>query len=830
MSYSARAKRLDIPISILLFALFGLAGCGPGSPDRTLTAKVPLHLEEHLEQAVITGSKAPKDVPQPVSWSFNEPQPDWKVLPLQPLPFEPTRLAQTADALRVTLGISTKPEARQRGLAMGALYVEVPGWIPDDWAQVQVRARTTNKFRMIGLAFNLREETKRDNENLPPFLYFGDQANIVSDGSVQTYSLRADWSGGKWEGKWQQLILYSFAEEPGSIDILSVSAVPKEAGYADEATGVREELRNRVYRRALYAHAPGRVEYQVRVPESGRLDFGLGVLRIDYPVTFRITASAEGGKAETLLEESYADKENWGQRSVDLSRLAGQTATLALETECERAGTVTLWGAPTLTGAARGKRPNVIFYVIDGGAADLMSAYGYNRRTTPNLERLASEGAVFEWAFSNSTSTKPSTASFMTSLQNSVMGGSTGLSDQVPEQVTTMAEHMHRGGYQTGVFIANPNAGTLSGLQRGVDLMRESWEEFAYFGRENHKKSSAVLGEAFWNWREKYPAEPYWVHFQSTDVHAPQDLPLPAPFSGLFVSAEELKAWQGWTEKLNKGGGAWAYSKAWEKTGIDRVAYFRVWQALYDQAMAHNDYQLGRMVERLKAEGDWENTLLIVAADHSTRSAGADIGLVTQETLPPRWSNPMFRPSISRIPLLFVWTGHIKGGQRFDHPVSMIDVLPTILDLVDLPMPEVMMGQSLAPLLLGTEGGEPRPVIFDQFWFDQQSDILRGNIEVVDGRWGASLEINPEPPKKGEGEEEALWRRPVPLLLYDRWNDYYCLNSIHEKRPDLVTKYTAFLEERWKSHQALAKVFTRSGQAPYTPEQLQTLRSLGYIR
>ena len=62
---------------------------------------------------------------------------------------------------------------------------------------------------------------------------------------------------------------------------------------------------------------------------------------------------------------------------------------------------------------------------------------------------------------------------------------------------------------------------------------------------------------------------------------------------------------------------------------------------------------------------------------------------------------------------MFVWPGRIAGGQRFSQPVSMLDMLPTILDLVDLPMPEVMMGQSLAPLLRGEGGWEPRPVILD---------------------------------------------------------------------------------------------------------------------
>jgi arylsulfatase A-like enzyme len=508
---------------------------------------------------------------------------------------------------------------------------------------------------------------------------------------------------------------------------------------------------------------------------------------------------------------------------------------LSLEAESDRPGTVALWGGPTVTGQPSADKPNVIFYVIDGGAADLMSLYGYNRRTTPNLERLAAEGAVFERAYSNSTWTKPSTASFMTSLQHSVLGGNTGFTDPVPDEVLTMAQHMHRAGHQTAVFVANPNAGTLSGLQRGVDLMRESWEEFTYFGRENHKESSRTLHDGFWNWREAYPGQPYWVHFQTTDVHSPQSMTISAPFSGLFVSHEEFETWKEWGEQLSEEGGRGFYSEAWEETGLDRVAFFTIWQALYDQAMAHNDYQIGRFVERLKAQGEWENTLLIVAADHSTQAAGANLDLALQDSLPARWSRPMFSPSITRIPLLFVWPGHIEGGQRFGQPVSMIDVLPTILDLLDLPRPEVMMGQSLAPLMLGTEGWEPRPVVFDQFWVDPDSAVLRGSIEVVDGRWGASLEINPEPPEEDADEdseaakEAALWRRPVPLLLYDLWNDYHCLRSVHEEYPELVEKYTAFLEEQWAAHQALAQHFARDEDVVLTPEQLETLRSLGYI-
>ncbi len=175
--------------------------------------------------------------------------------------------------------------------------------------------------------------------------------------------------------------------------------------------------------------------------------------------------------------------------------------------------------------------------------------------------------------------------------------------------------------------------------------------------------------------------------------------------------------------------------------------------------------------------------------------------------------------------MIVIWPGKIAPGQRLSEPVSMIDMLPTILDLADLPLPEAMQGQSLAPLLLGEEGWEPRPVILDEFELENDIGQLSGRIEVVDGRWGASLEINgdPNPPR----EED---RRTAPLLLYDLRSDPMCLNSLHEEHPEMVAKYTKFLEEQWEAHMSLSTQFTPSDESPMTPEQLEALRSLGYIQ
>jgi hypothetical protein len=73
----------------------------------------------------------------------------------------------------------------------------------------------------------------------------------------------------------------------------------------------------------------------------------------------------------------------WAQRSVDLAPFAGETVTLALATESEQPGKVAFWAAPTLSGSGTSERPNIILYVIDCGGADYMSAYGYDRKTTP---------------------------------------------------------------------------------------------------------------------------------------------------------------------------------------------------------------------------------------------------------------------------------------------------------------------------------------------------------------------------------------------------------------------------------------------------------------
>jgi arylsulfatase A-like enzyme len=822
-------------------AVCGWTACGSGDstgaerPGASAVRGTLVHLDAELGRALVESSPAPAREER--TWRFDEPRPEWRAILPAVSALEPRK-----DALRITFAPSDAQE--EPGPPIGGIQVELEGGGGelDDWTGLLVRARTHDRLAGIAAFHNLGDE-----DALPsPFFFFGGDAGsspVFNDGSEQTYHLpfrpRAESESLRSVG------FLAASMGRAELDVLSVTLVPRGADFP-EAHGTRAVTRGSVTRTALYAHAPASFTWRVVVPEGGRLDVGLACLPHE-TVSFRASVRARG-ESRDLFDRTVGDAGAWEQVSVDLSPWSGAEVEIALSAASESPGAVALWGAPILSGrvapSRRASRPNVVFYVIDGGGADLMSVYGYNRRTTPFLERLAEEGVVFERCFSNSTWTQSSTASFMTGLQHSVLGGlRRGMhSTPVPLAAVTMAEHMRRGGYQTASFTSNPNAGRVIGLERGLDLMRD-------VDAEHHSISSVELHEHFFRFREDYPGAPSWVHFQTTDVHEPND-PVP-PFEGLFVSREERQALGDWDGRIFTEAGelfgttsiSGFYDAALERTGIDRKRYFNARRGLYDETMAHQDRELARFVERLKARGEWESTLLVIAADHG-HPAGtfARFGRGLFDPQPESWQGALFDAYATRVPLVFVWPARIEGGRRFEQPVSMIDVLPTILELAGLPAPDVAQGRSLAPLLL--EGrAQVHEVILDEFRVDETTGEMIGNLEVVDGRWGASLEIGPVP----AGADPARGRHAVPaggrwgavhpffpaaprLLLYDLWNDPFALHAVNDAHPELVERYEKLLLERWRAHRALAQRFGETASTPLDVDQLEQLRALGYIR
>jgi len=425
-------------------------------------------------------------------------------------------------------------------------------------------------------------------------------------------------------------------------------------------------------------------------------------------------------------------------------------------------------------------KPNVIIYVIDGGGADYMSAYGYPYRTTPALEALAAEGALFERAYSNASWTRPSVASLMTSLHSTVLAFRD-LSDAVPQHALTMGERFHDLGYATAVFSSNPWAGFASGLSAGLDFLSSS-------SVANGFTASASLNDEFERWRAEFPGTPFWAHFQSTDVHTDTTSTAVRPFNDLF-------RWKASVHDRPRG------PEAVRRTDVDQVRY--------DQAIAHTDSQIARLVRYLKRSGEWQNTLFIVTADHSIAASGA-AGRAIIRARRIR-ETPMFAPFVSHIPLIIVWSGHIESGMRVTQPVSLIDLLPSIFHLTGLPPYGQTQGTSFGAVLQG-HGFVPRPVIL------AQSDGKIGEIEIVDGRWGASMAI--------DSQNEDRTR----LMLFDLRLDPNCLEPVQDRWPSIANGYRRKLMDILGHHRALAKALVAHRQNVLDDQQLDRLRSLGYVR
>lgn len=847
------AVRWHIFTSLVVFGT--LACADPAPDDRTLAVEPLLHLADRLDVVSVEGSTVGAAQHASREWRFDRPQPDWRaVSAVDVAHLAGVELEALDDAIRVSL----TPLPQTRGpLRIGGITIDLEslGELKlNDWETVLVRARCSDRLAGLTLAYNLDEAGAVPNARR--FFMSSDEAPpVFSDGSEQTYALPLR----RREGAdplttLKSLAVLAAAPQPAAVDILSVTLVPRGAAFP-EALGARHLTRDGTTRQTLFAHAPAALRFSLHQPTGSRFDFGLAV-NPGETVTYRVSSERDG-RSSLLFEETIDDSARWHQRSVSLPA-SRSTTVLQLEATSEQETAVALWGAPIVsplssavraaglpTGpGAAGPPPNVIFYVIDGGDANFMSLYDYGRPTTPFLEKLASEGVLFERAYSNSTWTQPSTVSFMTSLQHSVLGGlRRGVhSTPVPEAATTMAEHFRRGGYQTASFTANPNAGRILGLERGLDIMRD-------VETESHSTSSLELQERFWEFRHDYPAAPYWVHFQTTDVHEPSE-PV-APFAGRYASPQARQQAAAWQNRLWEVAGdrfgttsvVGFYDQALVRAGIDRHTFYATRRDLYDETMSHQDAALRTFVADLEAAGEWENTLLIVASDHG-HPAGtfARFGRGLFEPQPEPWQGALFDAYATRIPLLVFWPGRITGGRRFDQPVSMIDVLPTVLDLAGLPQPEILQGQSLAPLLRG-ESMDPRPVILDEFRVDEATGAMVGNLEIVDGEWGASLEIGPS----AAGGDSTLGRHSVPaggrwgavhplfaevprLLLYNLEEDPFTLTAVNDDHPDLVEHYRRLLVRQWRAHAALAERFTEAGEVTLDPEQLQQLKALGYIQ
>ena len=298
--------------------------------------------------------------------------------------------------------------------------------------------------------------------------------------------------------------------------------------------------------------------------------------------------------------------------------------------------------------------PNVLIVVLDTVRADRLSPYGYGV-PTPTLERLAREGTLFEMALASSSWTLPTHASLLTGLSQAQHGAasvSTVLGPNHPQ----LQQRFSSRGYRTGAFVANnifviPERGFAGGFQvfdvhylRAL-VARTTW------GRVFQKallrvlhveldplRSAPTIGGAFARWQAAGSGRPFFALLNFMDAHEPYHPGTRPP---------SLGTWQ----LRNR------------RTSADNAQLSRD----YDDAIRAIDAELARLETRGRQAGWWDNTILVVLADHGEAMARGEFDHGNNLTLEQ-----------IRVPLIFRYPAHVQAGVRVAYPVSVVDVAPTI--------------------------------------------------------------------------------------------------------------------------------------------------------
>lgn len=289
--------------------------------------------------------------------------------------------------------------------------------------------------------------------------------------------------------------------------------------------------------------------------------------------------------------------------------------------------------------------PSVILITLDTTRADRMGFLGSSKGLTPNLDALAKDGAIFTRAFSHVPLTPPSHATILTGTYpeyNHVDDFGSRLGKDVPY----LPEILHAHGFRTAAFVSSvildPIVGSAPGFERGFDLYDAGFHHRRP-GEDRYKsierRADEVVSRAE-DWLNRRPPGPFflWLHFY--DAHDPYDPP--EPYKTKYADA------------------------------------------LYDGEIAYTDAAVGKFFEYLRAKGLYERAMISVMADHG--EALGDHGETAHGVF-------LYDETI-HVPLVIKLPNERSAGKRVDRRAVLVDVAPTILQTVGLPIPKEMQGES----------------------------------------------------------------------------------------------------------------------------------------
>ncbi len=400
---------------------------------------------------------------------------------------------------------------------------------------------------------------------------------------------------------------------------------------------------------------------------------------------------------------------------------------------------------------AAGPFHNILLITLDTTRADHLGCYGYGPAATPNLDRLAGEGIRFARAYCPAPLTLPSHASILTGLAPAGHGVRNN-GHALAAVIGTLAEILKGEGYAAAAFVSSFSVDSRFGLDRGFDVYDDTFRSDLPFKTLNSERRAEETFSRFAPWLEKNGIRKFfaWVHFY--DPHWPYDPP--SPYKETFESRP------------------------------------------YDGEIAYVDHYVGAILDRLREKGLLEKTLIVVAGDHGEGLGDkVEIGhgiFLYEETL--------------RVPLILHCPAVFRRPRVVDGQVGLVDVAPTLLEIVGLKDKAAgMKGLSLVSGLRG-KGRKDLDCLVETF-YPRENFGWSEMVGLVSARWKYIQAPRPE--------------------LYDLVRD-------PEERKNL---YAASAGKAAEMKDKLAREILRagsgggpgSGGAGPTAGDLEKLRSLGYV-
>ena len=412
--------------------------------------------------------------------------------------------------------------------------------------------------------------------------------------------------------------------------------------------------------------------------------------------------------------------------------------------------------------------PNVVIVVSDTLRRDHLGLYGYSRDTSATLDALAEDALVFERAYTQSPSTKPSIASIMTSrypTQHRAIYNA----DKLSDAHVTIAEIMRAAGFITAGFVENPTLDPVFGLSQGFDTW--TLDARRHSGEDTLARDFDAKIEA---WIEAHQDTPFLLYVHYIDPHSPYNAP------------------EGYRGRFNTSGGDAPHEQLNVGTRIKEDPQVLIDR--YDEEIPYMADRLSALVGYLKKHTDWDNTVFLFTTDHG-EGFGEHHGYFHH-------SYGVYG-ELTNAPMVVRAPGRLSPG-RSQVPVQHVDVLPTVLDLAGVEVKDHRAeGESVARVV--ERGGPPRFIMTEHLRLEW-GIAQRGGI--LD-RWKLVHHIEAD-----------------TFALYDIAADPGETKDLAREQPERVKALKAALSDRLRG---LKDIVDPTRAEDVDEEMQEALRNLGYI-